>query len=164
MKLSPLRIACRKLKALLLTGKDHRSLPTFRQSPTLDPAPTLAKGAPAPTLRIENADSFLHLAEECVRGNIGNEDFDKNDFARALLISPSLLYKRIKALTGLSVVHYIRKCRLDYSMQLLRDGDISVIEVSERCGFASPSYFSRVFKKHFGLAPSEIRRSLSSNV
>lgn len=101
-------------------------------------------------------DEFLKKAIECVRDNMANEDFGKGEFASALAMSQSLLYKKIKALTNLSVVEFIRSIRLKYALELLRTKEYNVTEVSEMCGFSTPAYFSRVFKDHFGAAPSEI--------
>ena len=101
-------------------------------------------------------DEFIKKAIACVRANIANESFGKEDFASALALSQSLLYKKIKALTNLSVVEFIREIRLNYAMELLRSGEYNVTEVSEKCGFNTPAYFSKVFKEHFGRTPSEV--------
>lgn len=101
-------------------------------------------------------DAFLAKAMECVRENISNESFGKGDFASAMMISQSLLYKKIKAATDMSVVEFIRSIRLNHAMTLLTSGNHNVTEVSEMCGFSSSAYFSRVFKENFGKSPSEI--------
>lgn len=102
-------------------------------------------------------DEFIKKAVACVRANMANEDFGKEDFASALALSQSLLYKKIKALTNLSVVEFIREIRLNHAMELLRGGEHNVTEVSELCGFSSPAYFSKVFKEHFGKTPTEVK-------
>ena len=94
---------------------------------------------------------------EVVQANISNPAFDKDFFAQAMNVSPSLLYKKMKALTGLSPTDLTRIVRLNYSMELLQSGHYSVTEVSELCGFTSLGYFSTVFKKHFGKSPTEIQ-------
>lgn len=101
-------------------------------------------------------DEFIKKAISCVRANIANENFGKDDFASALALSQSLLYKKIKALTNLSVVEFIREIRLNYAMELLRSGEYNVTEVSEMCGFNTPAYFSKVFKEFFGRTPTEV--------
>ena len=101
-------------------------------------------------------DEFIKKAISCVRANIGNENFGKEDFASALALSQSLLYKKIKALTNLSVVEFIREIRLNYAMELLRSGEFNVTEVSEMCGFNTPAYFSKVFKEFFGRTPTDV--------
>lgn len=101
-------------------------------------------------------DEFLSKAMECVRDNISNESFGKGDFASSMMISQSLLYKKIKAATDMSVVEFIRSIRLNHAMTLLTSAKYNVTEVSEMCGFSSSAYFSRVFKDSFGKSPSEI--------
>ncbi len=101
-------------------------------------------------------DEFLSKAMECVKNNISNELFGKGEFASAMMISQSLLYKKLKAITDMSVVEFIRSIRLNHAMTLLTSGKYNVTEVSEMCGFSSSAYFSRVFKENFGKAPSEI--------
>ncbi|MDE6291725.1 MAG: helix-turn-helix domain-containing protein, partial [Muribaculaceae bacterium] len=101
-------------------------------------------------------DEFLARAMECVRENMSNEVFGKGEFASAMMISQSLLYKKIKAATDMSVVEFIRSIRLNHAMTLLSSGKYNVTEVSEMCGFSSSAYFSRVFKDGFGKSPSEI--------
>lgn len=101
-------------------------------------------------------DEFLSRAMECVKANIANEGFGKGEFAEAMSISQSLLYKKIKALTDMSVVEFIRSIRLNHAMSLLGSGRYNVTEVSEMCGFSSSAYFSRVFKESFGKNPSDL--------
>lgn len=109
-----------------------------------------------PLLMNEQNDQFLKKAIDVVRANIDNSDFGKDEFAAAMFASSSLLYKKIKALTGQSPIDFIKVIRLDYSMELLRSRKYSVTEVSEMCGFSSVGYFSTVFKKHFQRTPTEI--------
>lgn len=102
------------------------------------------------------AEEFLAKAMECVKANLSNEAFGKGEFAEAMSISQSLLYKKIKALTDMSVVEFIRSVRLNHAMSLLGSGQYNVTEVSEMCGFSSSGYFSRVFKDSFGKNPSDL--------
>ena len=70
-----------------------------------------------------------------------------------------LVYKKIKALTNLSVVEFIRSIRLNYAMEKLRSGEYNVTEVSEMCGFNTSAYFSKVFKEYFGKTPTEVMQN-----
>jgi len=93
---------------------------------------------------------------EIVRLNMANTEFGKDDFASAMNVSTSLLYKKVKSLTDQSPTDFIKMVRLDYALELLKNHNYSVTEVSEQCGFSSIGYFSTVFKKHFGKTPNEI--------
>lgn len=109
-----------------------------------------------PLMTNELSDKFIKKAYKTVTENMANCDFGKDEFASAMNASPSLLYKKIKAITNQSPVDFIKVIRLDYSLELLKSKKYSVTEVSEMCGFSSVGYFSTVFKKHFGKTPTEI--------
>jgi signal transduction histidine kinase/DNA-binding response OmpR family regulator/ligand-binding sensor domain-containing protein len=109
-----------------------------------------------PILSNELNDQFVKKMLEVVRNNISNSVFNKDDFASAMNVSPSLLYKKIKLLTNQSPSDFIKVVRLDHASDLLQSKKYSVTEVSELCGFSSVGYFSKVFKKHFGKSPTEI--------
>lgn len=109
-----------------------------------------------PLMTNELSDKFIKKAYKTVIENMANCDFGKDEFASAMNASPSLLYKKIKAITNQSPVDFIKTIRLDYSLELLQSKKYSVTEVSEMCGFSSVGYFSTVFKKHFGKTPTEM--------
>ncbi len=101
-------------------------------------------------------DKFMKKAVEVVWNNMANSEFDKEEFASALNVSSSLLYKKIKSLTDQSPIDFIKNIRLNHALELLQSGKYTVTEVSELCGFSGINYFSKAFKKHFGKLPSEI--------
>ena len=101
-------------------------------------------------------DTFMKKAIEVVWANMENPEFDRDKFASAMNSSVSLLYKKIKALTGQSPLDFIKTMRLNHAMELLQTQNHTVTEVSDLCGFSSISYFGKTFKKHFGKLPSEI--------
>ena len=90
-----------------------------------------------------------------IHSNLSNPDFGKAEFASALNVSSSLLYKKLKSLTGQSPVDMIRVVRLNQAVELLKTQKYTITEVSELCGFSSSSYFGVVFKKQFGKSPTE---------
>lgn len=107
-------------------------------------------------LENEHNDKFLKHMIEVVHKNISNAQFSKNDFAFAMNVSPSLLYKKIKSLTDQSPTDFIKAVRLNQALDLLRTKKYTITEVSELCGFASVGYFSTVFRKHFGKSPTQM--------
>jgi len=109
-----------------------------------------------PILVNELNDKFLKKMYSVVRSNMANTEFGKDEFASAMNVSSSLLYKKIKTLTDQPPVDFIKTVRLDYALELLQDHKYTVTEVSELCGFASVGYFSTVFKKYFGKSPTDI--------
>lgn len=100
-------------------------------------------------------DQFIKKALDIIQRNIANSDFSKDEFASAMNVSPSLLYQKIKALTGQSPIDFIKGIRFNHALELLQSGKHNITEVSEMCGFSSANYFSTAFKKYFGKAPTE---------
>ncbi|GAB3429519.1 hybrid sensor histidine kinase/response regulator transcription factor [Niabella aquatica] len=107
-------------------------------------------------LENEHNDLFVKKALEMVYNNLDNLDFGKDEFAKAMLVSPSLLYKKIKALTDQSPSEFIKAARLNHALELLKGRRHTVLEISEKCGFSTVAYFSSSFKKNFGVSPSDI--------
>jgi len=101
-------------------------------------------------------DKFVRKMMEVAKANLANSEFDKDEFAAAMNVSSSLLYKKTKALTDQSPTDFIKSIRLNYAVQLLQEKKYNITEVSELCGFTSLTYFGIVFKKQFGKSPSEI--------
>lgn len=118
----------------------------------------LFKGESADPAILENVinDKFLKKILEVAKANISNSEFSKDEFASSVNMSSSLLYKKIKSLTGLSPTDFIKTIRLDQALDLMQSRKYTVTEVSELCGFASIGYFSTVFRKHFGKSPTDI--------
>jgi AraC-like DNA-binding protein len=108
-----------------------------------------------PIINNEHNDKFIKKALELIRSNIADPNFDRDEFASKMNVSPSLLYKKIKALTDQSPTDFVKTVRLNYAFELLETRKYTVTEVSELCGFASTGYFSTVFRKQFGKSPSE---------
>ena len=116
----------------------------------------IKKSTNEPILENVHNDKFVKKMLEVVMANITNSEFNKEEFASAMNVSSSLLYKKIKSLTDQSPTDFIKAVRLNRALELLQTRKYSVTEVSELCGFASVGYFSTVFRKHFRKSPTEI--------
>jgi AraC-like DNA-binding protein len=114
------------------------------------------KDTKEPLLTNEINDKFVKKLMEVAWANMANASFDKDEFASTMNVSPSLLYKKVKSLTGQSPTDLIKTIRLRHASELLQTRKYTVTEVSEMCGFSSVGYFSTVFKNFFGKSPSEI--------
>lgn len=66
--------------------------------------------------------------------------------------------RRFKSMTGQTVMEYILKTRLTRALDLIRDTDLPIGEISDACGFSSISYFCRVFKEWSGISPLKYRK------
>jgi AraC-like DNA-binding protein len=73
-------------------------------------------------------------------------------------MSHSIVYKKLKALTGYNLVEFIRDYRLKKAAQLLTSGEVSVKEACFAVGFSDRKYFGAMFKKKFGTNPSDYRK------
>ena len=90
--------------------------------------------------------------------NIREANLNVEKLADEFNLSRSQLYRKIKALTGLTANELIRKIRLERAKELLEENTASsVSEISYNVGFSSPSYFSKCFKEYFGILPKEIK-------
>jgi len=108
-------------------------------------------------ISIETSDErFMLKAQEVIEKNIENADFNTKDFEDALNMSHSVVYRKIKTLTGLSANEFIREFKIRRAAQIIeQDGNLSVLDVSLMVGFNDQKYFSRCFKKVMGVSPSE---------
>lgn len=102
---------------------------------------------------LSSNDVFLANVMKVIEANISDEKFSVDRLASELNISNSVLYRRLKQLTDLSPIHFIRSVRLKRAAQLLRTGNYLVSEVCQMVGFADQRYFSSCFKTQYGLTP-----------
>ena len=116
----------------------------------------IVKDTTEPLFSNENNDKFVKKLMEVAWENIANANFDKDKFAAEMYVSSSLLYKKVKSLTGQSPTDLVKTVRLRHACALLQTKKYNVTEISEMCGFASVAYFSTVFKTFFGKSPTEI--------
>lgn len=107
---------------------------------------------------VENTinNEFVQKAKEVIVRHMSDIDFNKDKFSAELNISGSLLYKKLKSITGISPTDFIRDIRMEEAYKLLQKHRYTVSEVSNHCGYATTNYFSSVFKKKFGISPSEV--------
>jgi len=99
---------------------------------------------------------FLDKAIELIEAELSNPEFSINDFCRALGMSRTSAYNKIKTLTNQGPNDFIRIIRLNKARELLKSKRYSIGEVSVMVGFSDPKYFSTSFKKQFGISPSKV--------
>lgn len=102
-------------------------------------------------------DAFMQRVLNFVERNISNSDADIAMMAEACAVSRSVLQRRMKQLTGITPIDFLREARLQHACQILLSADMPVADVAYQCGFSDPKYFSRCFKQHTGLSPSDYR-------
>lgn len=108
---------------------------------------------------LSSNDKFLALINQIIDDNIDNEQFSVEDLAREAGISRSMLHRKLIKLIGKSASELITQRRLSQAKKLLEDDGATVSEIAYKVGYNSPSYFNKVFKKHFTVSPGELRKS-----
>lgn len=101
---------------------------------------------------------FLNDFAGIVEQNLANENFNVDDICKTIGISRVQLYRKVKALLGCSITDYILTRRLKKARYLLAHEGYSIAEITYMVGFASPNYFSTVFKAQYNCTPSEFKR------
>ena len=104
---------------------------------------------------LKRQDDFVMRLNAVIDQNLEDEDFGVMPLSRAMKYSRSQLHKKVKALTGYSISSYIQIRRLTKAKALLRSPEMNISEAAWAVGFKDPKYFSRLFKREFGLSPSE---------
>lgn len=82
-----------------------------------------------------------------------------SQIASKLSISNSHLAREFTKETGITPIHYLTNIRIQNSMHLLMNTDLTMNEIAEKCGFACGNYFSKVFKSYTQQTPDKFRRS-----
>lgn len=98
---------------------------------------------------------FLQKAVEVVEKNIKDADLDIETFSKQMAVSRMQLYRKLAALTGMTVKEFIRDIRLKRAAQLLDQKKMNISEVTYAVGFKDLSHFRRCFREKFGLNASE---------
>lgn len=107
--------------------------------------------------QLEDRDKqFLHQLHVIIQKNLSNSEFGVEDVGKEIGLSRVQLYRKVKAMTGSSVVDLLRKARLVKAKRLLESRSMSVSEVAYEVGFSAPSYFTKCFKEEYGMLPGEV--------
>ena len=100
-------------------------------------------------------DAWLQQAIDYVEKNIADEHYSVEQLSNDLCMSRMTLYRKIQSATGQKPTEFIRTIRLRRAAELLREGRLTITEISYATGFSSVSYFSRCFRTMYGVAPTQ---------
>lgn len=81
-----------------------------------------------------------------------------HEIAKNNHVSPNYLSYLFKKYTGSSLWEYVVKLRMEESRSLILSTDLRRYEIAERVGYESPEHFSKIFKKYYGVSPSELKK------
>lgn len=99
--------------------------------------------------------NFITKMDAIIMQNLQNPEFSSQLMSQELGICRTLLFSKIKAISGMSFSHYVRLQRLKKSVEFMKEHDYPMTTIAEMTGFSSLSYFSRCFKEYFHLSPLE---------
>ncbi|WP_308265029.1 response regulator transcription factor, partial [Prevotella sp.] len=109
---------------------------------------------PSPDRRF--LDTFLKAMEK----HMSNTNLKIEDLGDEVGLSRVQLYRKVKALTGMTPIELLRETRLKRAMTLLKTTDKTVSEIANEVGFATPGYFSSCFKKQYDKYPTDVREEM----
>ena len=102
-----------------------------------------------------NDEQLMERIMKVVNKNLSNSDFNVDMLTQEVGISRAQLHRKMKEMTGISTSEFIRNIRLEQAARLLREQKINITQVAYTVGFSNLAHFSTIFRKHFGVAPSE---------
>lgn len=144
---------------IILYLRRGKKINVINTDSTKDNIPSL----PEDSLLLETAEAINREPElilkvrTLIEQHLEDGEYGVEQLAQDLCMERTGLYKKLTALTDTTPVAFIRSIRLRRAAALLQEGKLTVNEIAERTGFSSPSYFTKCFKKEFGVLPSEYR-------
>ena len=147
--IKPFKLDILRTQLLNIYLQRERLKKRFRQEVILQPEDVTVTSAD---------EEFLKKAMSIIEDHMSDAEFNVEALVKAMYISRSKLYLKLKALTGQSTSEFMRTVRLKRAVQLLEKSDYTIKEIMYMTGFNTASYFSKCFKKQFGIVPSEYLR------
>lgn len=129
---------------------------TTPEGPT---APTPHKETATPTVEESKVidPEFIARARAVVAQHLDDSDWTIEAFAREMKLSQPVFSNKLRTQTGMLPNDLIREIRMEEACRLIRAGGHDIATISYMVGFSDPKYFTRVFKKQYGVPPSKFR-------
>lgn len=107
---------------------------------------------------------FIEQATQVVEQNLENSEFSVETFSREMGVGRTVLFQKIKGITGSTPNNFIMNMRLKKAAYfLLNAPEMNVSDIAYRLGFGNPQYFNKCFRELFGIAPTQYRKSQNSS-
>lgn len=107
--------------------------------------------------------AFVTRAKETIMQHLSDADYDREAFAKDMAMGESTLYNKVKATTGQTVIAFITSIRMKEAQRIIQSNpNILISDVAIQVGFNTPKYFSKCFKKEFGVFPKEYAEKLKN--
>ena len=107
-----------------------------------------------------NDRKFMDKLVELMERNMDNGDLVVDDLVRELAVSRSVFFKKLKTLTGLAPIEFIKEIRIKRATQLIETGEFNMTQISYMVGINDPRYFSKCFKAQVGMTPTEYKEKV----
>lgn len=104
-----------------------------------------------------NDRKFIDRLVELMEQNMDNGELIVDDLVSDLAVSRSVFFKKLKALTGLAPIEFIKEMRVKRAAELIETGEYNMSQVSYMVGINDPRYFSKCFKQKYGMTPTEYK-------
>jgi len=91
--------------------------------------------------------------------DLSNPEINIDYLAKDLGFSRASFYRKIKGLMDMTPIDFLRNFRLKKAAEMIQEGSFSLSDISDKTGFSSYSYFSKSFKKHYGMTPKKYQTS-----
>jgi DNA-binding response OmpR family regulator/two-component sensor histidine kinase len=102
-----------------------------------------------------NNELLMERILKVVNEHLDDSDFGVEDLAKEVGLSRAQLHRKMKDMTGIAVSEFVRNIRLEQAVRLLEEQKINVTQVAYSVGFSNLAHFSTVFRKQFGVSPTE---------
>ena len=107
-----------------------------------------------------NDRKFMDKLVELMEQNMDNGELVVDDLVRELAVSRSVFFKKLKMLTGLAPIEFIKEIRIKRATQLIETGEFNMTQISYMVGINDPRYFSKCFKAQVGMTPTEYKEKV----
>ena len=101
---------------------------------------------------------IVQKAKEYIDENYAQKGLTIHEVAKKNHVSPNYLSYLFKKNTGHNLWEYVIKLRMEDSREMILNTDLRRYEIAERVGYESPEHFSKIFKKYYGISPSELKK------
>ena len=117
----------------------------------------------ASDVKITNKDEeFIKNTIRLIETNCENQNFNVQQLITNSNVGRTVFFNKIKGLTGYSPVEFLRKIKLDIAKKHLETNNSGVAEAAYLTGFNDVKYFSKCFKKEYGITPSQLKKGNQS--
>ena len=110
---------------------------------------------------VSQDDIFIQRIMKYIELNIDKSELTIDDIALHIGFSRSAFFKKLKSLTGLAPIEFLKEVRIQRAAQLIESGEYNFSEITFMVGINDPRYFSRCFKQKFGVSPREYKDKCS---